>query len=75
MISALALAPTYRRDWRHTTFLAAVLCWLGCGHVVRLSSLEADIELGGYFGSFNLVVLGALVIGLELISWCRQRRA
>jgi hypothetical protein len=74
-IAALALAPTHRRDWRHTAFLTAILCWSGCGHLLRFSSLELDVLAGGYFGSFNLAVLGASVIAFELIAWRRQRPA
>jgi hypothetical protein len=72
MISAVALAPTYRRDWRHAAFLGGILVWLAAGHGLRFSSLGLDREFGGYFGSFNLTLLGAAVVGLEAISWCRQ---
>jgi uncharacterized membrane protein len=73
MISALALAPTYRQDWRHTAFLAGIFCWLGAGHLLKLSSLDLDWKLGGYLGSYGLSWIGAALLCVELISWHRRR--
>jgi hypothetical protein len=72
MISAIALAPTYRRDWRHAAFLVAIVVWLGVGHVAVLAWLYRP--RAAHFGSFGLFWVGAAVVGLEVVSWYRQRR-
>jgi hypothetical protein len=72
MISALALAPTYRQDWRHATFLGAILAWLGLGHVVE--STRFATETAGYLGSFALFWMAVGLPGLELVERCRKRR-
>jgi hypothetical protein len=73
MISALVLTPTYRQDRRHTFFLAAILAWLGAGHLLRLS--EHGKPHGGFFGSYTIFLIGAALVGWELVAWYRQRRA
>jgi hypothetical protein len=73
MISALVLTPTYREDRRHTIFLAAILGWLCAGHLLGLSDLAKPH--GGYFGSYTIFLIGAGLVGFELLAWYRQRRA
>jgi hypothetical protein len=73
MISALALAPAYHKDWRHTGFLAAILVWLGALNLVELSRFA--VERGGYFGSYLLFWVGAALVSFELISLHRRRKA
>jgi hypothetical protein len=72
MISAIALAPTYRRDWRHTAFLALILAWLGAGHLLLLTQIGA--ARAAYAGSYGLFWIGAAVVGFELVTCYRQRR-
>jgi hypothetical protein len=72
MISALALAPTYREDWRYTGFLVAILAWLGALNIAQVSRFA--VERGGYFGSYLLLWIGALLVSFELISLHKQRR-
>jgi hypothetical protein len=72
MISAIALAPTYRRDWRHAVFLAAIVAWLGAGHLGVLARL--DPARAAYLGSAGLFWVGAAVVGLEGVSWYGRRR-
>jgi hypothetical protein len=72
MISALILAPTYRKDWRHAAFMVAIVAWLGAAHAVELTSFGP--KMGGYFGSYGLFWLGAALLSLELILWYRHRR-
>ena len=72
MISALALAPAYHEDWRHTGFLAAILAWLGALNVAQMSRFA--VERGGYLGSYLLFWIGAALLSFELISWYRRRR-
>ena len=72
-VSAIALAPTYRKDWRHLGFICLVVVWLASGQIVSRTSL--NVGWGGYFGSYGLFWLGAGLLAMELISWWRERRA
>jgi hypothetical protein len=70
MLSAMVLAPTFRRDRRHALFLGAILVWLAVGHAVELSP-EA-VTRGGYVGSWGLAVLVAL-LGVSELARRRSR--
>ncbi len=73
LIAALVLAPAYREDWRHTGFLGAILVWLGAMNFVELSKYA--VLRGGFLGSYLLFCIGAMLVGFELVSWRRRRRA
>jgi hypothetical protein len=72
MISAMVLGPTYRKDWRHTAFLVAVLVWLGSLQLVEMTRFAK--RLGGYLGSYGLFWIAVALVLFELVSWRRRRR-
>jgi hypothetical protein len=72
LISAIVLAPTCRENWRHTAFLVAILGWIGAGQIVDMS--RAERQISGYFGSYGLLLIGAVLLVFEWLAWKKQRR-
>jgi hypothetical protein len=73
MISALALAPAFRKDARSTALLSAILAWIVSMHLVELTAVA--VPKGGYFGSYGLMLILLGVIAGEALAFFRERRA
>lgn len=72
LISAIALVPAYRKEWRSMALLVAILAWIGSMQFVSLTLL--DVPRGGYFGSYGLLLICAGLMIAELYTWIRQSR-
>jgi len=73
LIPALVLASTYVESRRHAAFLMAIVAWLGAAQAIELTA--HGFSKGGYLGSYLLFCLCIWLVGLESVSWYRERRS
>jgi len=73
LVAAIVLSPTCLKNWRHASFLIAILVWLAAGNALEMTSNAPPH--GGYFGSYLLFLMLVWIVAVESISWYRERRA